>query len=88
MSKEEMECVKSKQLRYYDPELRSMARLQDQSDKLLTRKDVNPDEILKQINYLQAQFNEIKKKGNTEPELAGVSKKMDQSEDEDEEEED
>ena len=89
MSEEEMERRKAKLLKDYDPDLRSMTRLQDQANTLLSKDDMNPDELLKLINMLQSRFTQIKNKDKVEPQLAGVSKTMEQPEedgdDEDEE---
>jgi hypothetical protein len=87
MSEEEMERMKSKQLKEYDPDLRSMTRLQDQATAILSKDDMNPDELLKLINMLQSRFNQIKNKDKAEPELAGVSKIMAEPDEPDEDEE-
>ena len=88
MSEEEMERMKTKQLKDYDPDLRSMTRLQDQANALLSKDNMKPDELLKLINMLQSRFNQIKNQDKAEPEPAGVSKTMEQPEEPAEEEED
>ena len=68
--------MKKKQIKDYDPDLRSMTRLEDQATALLSNDDMNPDELLKLINMLQSRFNQIKNKDKAEAELSGVSKTM------------
>ena len=76
LSQEEVERIKAKQIKEYDPALHALARLQDQLDTVLNdplMSQLHPDERLKLFQRLQHRFNEIKHDGDAPIKLAGVS---------------
>ena len=77
LSQEEMERMRQKQIKEYDPNLRAMARLQDEKDTVMTDKQMSPDEALKMLQKLQSRYEAIKNQDKAEVALPGVWKTMD-----------
>lgn len=60
LSQEEMERIRTKQLRDYNPQLTSMARVQEKLEDAQLRKDLPPETKLKEVAQLQNRFDELK----------------------------
>lgn len=79
LSQEEMERIKARQIKEYDPSLTALARIQDQLDTVLNDPvlaKAPPDERLKLFQKLQHRFGQIKHEGDTPIKLAGVETSM------------
>ena len=76
MSQEEMERMRQKQIKEYDPNLRAMARLQDENETLLLNKQISPDDALKFHQKLQSRYESIKNQEKADVALPDVSKTM------------
>ena len=79
IGQDELERMKAKQIKEYDPSLHALARIQDQLDTVLndpTIAQLPPDERLKLFQKLQHRFNDIKHEGDTPLKLAGVSARV------------
>ena len=79
MSQEELERIKAKQIKEYDPSITALARVQNQVDTVLndpTLAQLPPDERLKLLQKLQHRFDQIKHEGDTPLKLAGVATTM------------
>ncbi len=59
LSQEEMERMRQKQIKEYDPNLRALARLQDEKETVLTDKQMSPDEALKIFQKLTSRYEAI-----------------------------
>ena len=76
MSQEELERIKAKQIKEYDPSITALARVQNQVDSVLTDPTIAQlpaDQRLKLLQKLQHRFEQIKHEGDTPLKLAGVS---------------
>ena len=76
IGQDELERMKAKQIKEYDPSLHALARVQDQLDTVLndpTIAQLPADERLKLFQKFQHRFNDIKHEGDTPIKLAGVS---------------
>ena len=79
LSQDELERMKAKQIKEYDPSLQALARIQDQLDTVLNDSSIAklpPDERLKLFQKLQHRFTQIKNEGDTPLKLAGISSNL------------
>ena len=78
LSQDEIERMKAKQIKEYDPSLHALARIQDQLDTVLNDPilaKIPPDERAKLLQRLQFRFAEVKHEGEL-PKLAGISTEL------------
>ena len=61
----ELDRLRERQIRDYSPEIRSMAKIQDDMQNILLRKDLSADEKLRMLSLPQMRFDKLKAETNT-----------------------
>ena len=79
LSQEEVERIKAKQIKEYDPSLNLLARIKDQLDTVLSDPNlakIPPDQRLKMLQQLQHRFDQVKHEGEMQIKLPGVASEV------------
>ena len=75
MRDEEYERLRAKQLSSYDPELRVLARLEDERRNVLDSPKLNDSEKVALMNHLNSRMLDVRSHGRLEREVSGITRK-------------